>query len=229
MPNLVGPLPPRLSNLKKLQKLVINNCQISGTVPSFLSELPDLAHVELGSNLLIGTIPASLANLVNLSLLSFGGNKLTGTIPPNLFSKFLKPSLAFLYLSNNRLEGSIPLSFAKVDFFACYLHENKLTGDASLLFGRNKTVDTISIYSNKFRFDLSTVEYPLAMTYLDISKNEIYGSISNQITEASMLSTAVFSYNNLCGRIPRGGQYKPFRADYDHNKCLCGAPLKPCN
>ncbi|KAJ6832390.1 polygalacturonase inhibitor-like [Iris pallida] len=159
---------------------------------------------------------------------------LTGTIPSTLFSKLRKGLLADLDLSENRLTGAIPKSFGSVAFSNVNLQDNKLTGDASFLFGKSKPAFQILLARNNLSFDLTNVEYSVKyLETLDLSHNEIYGSINEQITEASLdLSqngSFDVSYNKLCGKIPRGGKFTPTEPDYfTHNKCLCGKPLPPC-
>lgn len=231
MPGLVGPLPPQLTKLEKLQYLAVTDTQISGLVPSFLSLLPSLKQINLADNKLVGTIPSSLGSMATLTGISLSGNQLTGAIPASLFSRLAAGSLAYLDLSSNKLTGTVPRSFADVPFNNINLYSNQLTGDASFLFGASKPAQQIIFSYNNIAFDLTNVEYPEKnLEYVDISHNKnIYGSISNQITNVPNLNTFDVSYNKLCGKIPTGGNLDKFPVHfYEHNKCLCGAPLPAC-
>ncbi|KAJ6832373.1 polygalacturonase inhibitor-like [Iris pallida] len=232
--DLVGPIPSTWSKLIKLEYFTIYNSSISGPVPSFLSHFKSLQQLTINDCKLTGTIPPSLGDLANLRSIALAGNMLTGTIPSTLFSKLKKGLLADLELSENRLTGAIPKSFGSVAFRNVNLQDNKLTGDASFLFGKSKPAFQILLARNNLSFDLTNVEYSVKyLETLDLSHNEIYGSINEQITEASLdLSqngSFDVSYNKLCGKIPRGGKFTPTEPDYfTHNKCLCGKPLPPC-
>ncbi|XP_020250456.1 polygalacturonase inhibitor-like [Asparagus officinalis] len=229
LPGLIGPIPPQLSKLKALQFLTMYKTKVSGPVPSFLSTFTGLRELELAESNFVGTIPSSLGNLVNLSFIDLSGNQLTGAIPDSLFSK-LTGSLADLDVSDNTLKGPIPKSFGRVRFANVNLGSNQLDGDASFLFGESKTVSQVILSKNKFAFDLTNVKYPQNLQYLDISHNKIYGSISNQITNLTNFGYLDVSYNELCGRIPSGGSFRQFEAQFfANNKCLCGAPLPPCD
>ncbi|KAJ6804285.1 polygalacturonase inhibitor-like [Iris pallida] len=230
LPNLVGPLPRQLSKLKKLKSISIYNTNLSGPIPSFLSQLPALEQLMMTSSQFSGSIPPSLGSLEKLRDVVLPGNGLTGSIPPSLFSRLDRSVLATLSLGQNKLAGAVPRSFATVAFQAIELHDNGLTGDASFLFGKSKPVNSILLGQNRLSFDLTGVEYPVGnLEYLDISHNEIYGSISEQIKEATKLTYVDMSYNKLCGRIPSGGSFGNITSRYfSHNKCLCGSPLPPC-
>ncbi|KAJ6790886.1 polygalacturonase inhibitor-like [Iris pallida] len=226
--SLEGTIPPQLLKLKKLQSLQISQTQVSGPVPHFLSELASLKGLELRYNRLSGPIPASLGNLVHLTSLTLSGNRLTGAVPASLFSKLPKGSLASLALSENKLTGTVPKSFASVPFSSVYLDNNKLTGDALFLFGRSKPTVHINLARNSLAFDFGKAVFPPSMEYIDISHNEIYGSIPYGITKLRNLNYFDVNSNKLCGKIPPNGGRLLSPENYAHNKCLCGGPLKPC-
>ncbi|KAJ6850744.1 polygalacturonase inhibitor-like [Iris pallida] len=227
--SLVGPIPPQLSKLKSLKTLIVYSTNLSGPVPSFLSSLTALEQLTLGNSKFVGAIPSSLGSLPNLNSINLSGNKLSGSIPPSLFSKISKDMLPSFDVGNNKLTGEIPRSFGDVGFYSIDLHDNQLTGDASFLFGKSKPLSQITLAQNKLSFDLSPVEYPTVNPLnVDLSHNQIYGSISNQIIEVDVRLINV-SYNKLCGKIPSGGNFGPFGAYlFEHNKCLCGTPLPAC-
>jgi Leucine-rich repeat (LRR) protein len=82
--------------------------------------------------------------------------------------------------------------------------------------------------NNKFKFDLTNVEIPKVLDILKIDHNEIYGSLPAEVAERKWLQFDI-SYNQLCGPIPQGRYTHHFGAKrFEHNKCLCGAPLAPC-
>lgn len=229
LPNVVGPIPSVLTKLKNLVYLTIRETGISGPVPDFLSELTALNQIDLSFNQLSGSIPASLGDLSNLTSLDLSGNQLSGTIPPSLFQKLTKKEPPSLLLFNNNLTGEIPPSFGKVGFFEIDLSHNQLTGDGSLLLGRSKPTGTIDLSSNQFEFDLTHVEFPEALSTVNLNENKIHGSIPAQITKLNSLLSFNVSRNDLCGEIPSGGVMGRFdESCYLDNKRLCGNPLPPC-
>ncbi|KAF2307812.1 hypothetical protein GH714_032045 [Hevea brasiliensis] len=153
-------------------------------------------------------------------------NRLTGSIPES-FGAF-QGNVPGLYLSHNQLSGKIPASLGNLDFGAIDFSRNKLEGDASILFGPNKTTQIVDLSRNLLEFDLSKVAFQSSLTSLDINHNKIYGSIPQRMTQLDLQFLNV-SYNRLCGKIPVGGKLQSFDySTYFHNRCLCGAPLESC-
>lgn len=153
-------------------------------------------------------------------------NKLSGPIPES-FGSFKTP-LVLLDLSNNMLSGTIPKSLGKLNISTLDLSNNKLTGDALFLFGKNKPLQQISLRQNQFKFDFSKVVRPLELASLDIAFNQVYGSIPREFGQFHGWTLFNVSYNQLCGKVPKGGRLKQFSVyGMAHNKCLCDAPGLP--
>uniref|UniRef100_A0A8R7U1V0 Leucine-rich repeat-containing N-terminal plant-type domain-containing protein n=2 Tax=Triticum urartu TaxID=4572 RepID=A0A8R7U1V0_TRIUA len=227
LPALSGPIPPAIGKLSNLSNLRISWTAVSGPVPSFLGALKKLTFLELSFNSLSGAIPASLGTIPNLSGINLSRNRLTGAIPPMFLSK--SADQVYLWLSHNNLTGPVPAGFAAVNFAHLDLSRNDLTGDASGLFGRGKELQYIDLSRNDFDFDLSGVVLPEQLYFVDVSHNAIHGSIPAQVASLSNLQFFNVSYNRLCGPVPTGGNMERFDLyNFQHNKCLCGAPLPAC-
>lgn len=229
LPNLVGSVPSTITKLTRLSLLTLSWNSLSGPIPPFLSQLTSLTFLTLAFNKFSGSIPPSLANLHNLGALHLDRNQLTGPIPDS-FGGFPVGSPPDLYLSHNNLSGPIPASLGGPLWGIIDLSRNKLTGDASVLFGSSKPTTQIDISRNQFGFDLTSVSFPVNLTLLDLNHNMIFGAIPAQINEVTGLGLFNVSYNRLCGQIPAGTVTAQFdEYSYLHNKCLCGAPLLACN
>ncbi|KAL3533883.1 hypothetical protein ACH5RR_007404 [Cinchona calisaya] len=225
--NLTGQIPSTITKLVRLNFLRLSWTNLSGPVPSFLSQLKNLTFLDLSFNDFTGSIPPSLSELPNLLALHLDRNKLTGNIPES-FGKFAG-NTPDLYLSHNMLSGTIPRSFGDLNFSSWMdFSRNKLEGDASFLFGKNKTVQFIDLSRNLFQFDISKVEFSENLVYLDLNHNKIFGSLPVGLTQLQLQLFNV-SYNRLCGQIPQGGKLQSFDLySYFHNRCLCGNPLTAC-
>ncbi|KAF7025728.1 hypothetical protein CFC21_037886 [Triticum aestivum] len=226
LPLLSGPIPPAIGKLSNLSSLRISWTAVSGPVPSFLGALKKLTFLEPSFNSLTGAIPASLGAIPNQSGINLSRNRLTGAIP-----MFLSKSAdqVYLWLSHNNLTGPLPAGFAAVNFTHFDLSRNALTGDASGLFGRGKELQYMDLSRNDFNFDLSAVVLPEQIYTVDLSHTAIHGIIPAQVASAANLNFFNISYNRLCGRVPTGGNMARFDLySFQHNKCLCGAPLPPC-
>ncbi|KAB1211956.1 hypothetical protein CJ030_MR5G023736 [Morella rubra] len=96
-------IPASYSNMSKLLKLSLRNCNLQGEIPNF-SQIPNLGYLDLSSNQLNGSIPPDRLSK-NITTINLSNNNLTGTIPTN-FSGL--PVLQKLSIANNSLSGSIP-------------------------------------------------------------------------------------------------------------------------
>ncbi|KAL4558118.1 hypothetical protein LXL04_036315 [Taraxacum kok-saghyz] len=225
LPNLTGEIPSAIAKLTQLTMLRLSWTNLSGPVPSFLSKLTNLYFLDLAFNDLSGSIPPELATLKNLDALHLDRNKLTGVIPES-FGKFTG-KVPDLYLSHNQLTGPLPKSLGYINFSTIDFSRNQITGDISMFFGTNKTIERADFSRNMLEFNLSGVVFPASLSSLDLNHNKIYGSLPAMLTELHLNLNV--SYNRLCGQIPQGGDLQTFdTTSYFHNRCLCGSPLPAC-
>ena len=225
LPNLTGEIPSAIAKLTQLTMLRLSWTNLSGPVPSFLSKLTNLNFLDLAFNDLSGSIPPELATLKNLDALHLDRNKLTGVIPES-FGEFTG-KVPDLYLSHNQLTGPLPKSLGYINFSTIDFSRNQITGDISMFFGTNKTIERSDFSRNMLEFNLSGVVFPASLSSLDLNHNKIYGSLPAMLTELHLNLNV--SYNRLCGQIPQGGDLQTFdTTTYFHNRCLCGSPLPAC-
>ncbi|KAF0924186.1 hypothetical protein E2562_008484 [Oryza meyeriana var. granulata] len=223
LPQLSGAIPDSLAALTSLSQLTISWTAVSGPVPTFLAELTSLTLLDLSFNSLTGAIPASLGALTNLSGINLSRNRLAGPIPAGLFANLDPQQEAYLRLSHNNLSGSVPADLAAANLALVDLSRNALTGDATALFRQGRYVD---LSRNSFVFNMSGVEFAEETYYVDVSHNGIRGGIPAQVANLTNLQMFNVSYNKMCGAVPAGGNMARFDAYcFQHNKCLCGAPL----
>ncbi|XP_040993416.1 probable LRR receptor-like serine/threonine-protein kinase At1g06840 [Juglans microcarpa x Juglans regia] len=98
-------IPASYSNMSRLLKLSLRNCNLQGEMPD-MSRIPRLLYLDLSSNKLSGSIPPDRLS-ANITTIDLSNNNLTGEIPINFSSL---PRLQRLLIANNSLSGSIPSS-----------------------------------------------------------------------------------------------------------------------
>ncbi|WOL14655.1 putative LRR receptor-like serine/threonine-protein kinase [Canna indica] len=116
----IGTFPP-LQDMKNMQRLVLRNLSIPGELPDYIGEMNKLATLDLSFNNLSGSIPSS-----------YGG---------------LASSLNNLYLTNNKLNGTIPswILTSGQKFDVSY---NSFTGSPAPATCQLGTVNLVSSYSS---------------------------------------------------------------------------------
>ncbi|XP_027151992.1 DNA damage-repair/toleration protein DRT100-like [Coffea eugenioides] len=157
--------------------------------------------------------------------------------------------LSNIYLAGCKLRGTLPNfttpdSLSSLDLSDNYftedglssidLHSNQLYGSLSSILS-NKTskfleVERLDISRNQIGGTIPTsLGLLLKLQWLDLSINTLSGKIPDSLLQIEALRHASFRANRLCGEIPQGRPLNIFPpVTYAHNLCLCGRPLPPC-
>ena len=121
--NLSGTIPD-LSALAGLSSVYLDGNGFTGTVSASSFPTQSLLLLDLSDNSLSGTVP-DLSSITTLNYLHLNDNGFTGAIPSGLGSAVL--SLVGLDLSDNRLSGAMP-AMQSSNLAYLYLHNNSLSG-----------------------------------------------------------------------------------------------------
>jgi Leucine-rich repeat (LRR) protein len=142
--NLTGAL-PSLSNLTKLQTLLLDSNYLQGPLP--LSPFPLLlTRLSLYHNQFTSTLPSDISNCLRLRSIELSVNQFTGSIPSGI-GLFLQ--LRTLYLDANSLTGPIPSTFqflSQINYLI--LSGNSLTGEIPSFMGSLTTLRVFILSDN---------------------------------------------------------------------------------
>ncbi|XP_068653198.1 brassinosteroid LRR receptor kinase-like [Aristolochia californica] len=217
---LEGEIPDELSNARTLEKLILDNNGLTGTIPSGLSNCTNLNWISLSGNRLSGEIPSWIGRLSNLAILKLGNNSFSGRIPPEIGDC---KSLIWLDLNSNHLNGTIPPTLAKQSGnIAVGLVNGKkyvyLKNDGSadcrgagnlLEFSgiRPDQLNRIPRHSCNFtRIYMGNTKYTFnnngSMIFLDLSYNQLEGSIPKELGTMFYLYILNLGHNALSSVIP---------------------------
>ncbi|KAK4487096.1 hypothetical protein RD792_006411 [Penstemon davidsonii] len=128
----------RLSSLKfkvkldwvppfQLRRLVLKSCDIGGQFPQWVQMQKELEYLEMNNCSISDTLSKSLYNSKNLTSLYLSNNHIQGPIPNNI-SQML-PFLNYLFLDQNRINGSLPDSLCGLKYLLLMdLSKNNLSG-----------------------------------------------------------------------------------------------------
>ncbi|RDX86251.1 putative leucine-rich repeat receptor-like serine/threonine-protein kinase, partial [Mucuna pruriens] len=201
--NLIyGPIPPRIGNLVNLTFLRLSSNLINGSIPPSLYHMNRLERIFLSNNSLSGEIPSTLGDIQHLGLLDLSGNKLSGSIPDSFANL---SQLRTLLLYDNQLSGTIPPSLGKcVNLEILDLSHNKLTG---LIPSEVAALSSLKLYLNlsnnnlhgSLPLELSKMDMVLA---IDVSMNNLSGSIPPQLESCTALEYLNLSGNSFEGPLP---------------------------
>ncbi|AES86942.1 putative leucine-rich repeat-containing, plant-type, leucine-rich repeat domain, L [Medicago truncatula] len=171
-----GKMPSSLLKLPYLRELKLPFNQIGGLLVEFDIASSVLEMLDLGSNNLQGHIPVSVFNLRKLRVLQLSSNKLNGTIQLDIIRRL--SNLTVLGLSNNFL--SIDVNFRD---------DHQLS-----LF---REIRVVQLASCNLRGIPSFLRNQSKLLFLDISRNDIEGSIPNWIWKHESLLNLNLSKNSL--------------------------------
>ncbi|XP_075665072.1 receptor-like protein EIX2 [Castanea sativa] len=222
---LTGAIPHCLKYWQSLTHLNLGSNDISGRIPYSMGSLVALQSLHVRNNRISGDIPSSLKKCSNLILIDIGENPLSGAIPPWIGEM---TNLTFLRLRSNGFKGQIPLQICQLSFLIVLdLANNSLSGhipnclkniDAMTIstprFGAHYTfVYLIIMFLDRDSYleNLMLVPKGVELEYeenlgfvriIDLSSNNLSGSIPSETSVLSELCFLNLSQNQLIGKIP---------------------------
>ncbi|KAF8048753.1 hypothetical protein N665_2416s0005 [Sinapis alba] len=160
--------------------------------------------MNLGSNNLSGNIPSSFANLNKLSYLSLSRNQFSGgdlpLILPNL------TSLSYLALSHNHIKSKLPSNMSGLHNLELFeASRNSFVGNVPTSLFRIPSLQYVYLSENQFEGPLefgNTSSSSSKLEWLELSSNNFYGTIPEDISRFLKLGYLYLSNNSFIGEIP---------------------------
>ncbi|PRQ29561.1 putative leucine-rich repeat-containing, plant-type, leucine-rich repeat domain, L [Rosa chinensis] len=219
-----GSIPKSIGQLTELAFLNLLSNQWEGVISeSHLQNLTRLLDLRLSSKSLVFNISQEWIPFFNLSLITIRDCQFVSpAFPAWLRSQFIvyivlsnvgisdtipewfwrnSPHLSWLDLSNNQLRGKLP--YVELDLSGVYvnLENNYLEGSIPLW----PNVLYLKLGSNRFSgpIPLNIGQEMSTLGSLDLSRNNLSGSIPHSLTKLKSLSSIDLSRNCLSGSIPK--------------------------
>ncbi|KAH9558758.1 hypothetical protein CY35_06G023800 [Sphagnum magellanicum] len=216
---LTGPIPSTIGQLVDLVVLDLHDNNFTGPIPD-ISALLHLHELNLSSNSLIGTVE----NVFNLSqsylfLLDLSSNQLSGGLHLALqFGDSIFGNLEQLNVSRNQLNGSLDDFFTYIftnspgNTIAPYvssidLSYNQFSGNLAGLNGSGAfetavSLEVLLISNNELSGELPDLSSFPELKTLDLSFNQLNGSLPPSIWSIANLNVLDLSENNFSNNLP---------------------------
>ncbi|KAJ6835177.1 putative leucine-rich repeat receptor-like protein kinase [Iris pallida] len=197
--NLSGGIPDTIGSLSSLEALHLSNNSLSGEIPLSLQGCTGLAILDLSQNKFTGKVPTWIGESCPfLKILQLRSNMFAGRIPRNLSRLF---GLQIVDLADNNLSGTIPKSFGK---FAS-MNVSRANPE-QVLPGPNTSwyVESMEVVMKGKALMYGDSNGILSLvTALDLSGNNLYGTIPREFGSLRGLMSLNLSGNHLNGEIPK--------------------------
>ncbi|KAK5810876.1 hypothetical protein PVK06_026193 [Gossypium arboreum] len=201
--HLSGKITPTIFFSTSLRLLYLDGNNFEGNIPSIdISAFPvySLIDMDLSNNNLSGKLPRWIWNVSNLNALALSNNQLKGLIPMELC---YLDSLRILDLSENNFSGLIPSCFGAQSIIHLYLSKNRLSGTLTNAFFNSSSLVTLDLSENQLNgeipYQIGTLS---ALSVLLLKANYFIGEIPIEICKLYSLSIIDLSQNKLFGLIP---------------------------
>jgi LRR receptor-like serine/threonine-protein kinase EFR len=245
--NLIGgSIPMQISNLASLTELGLEENFLTGNIPASIGKLSNLHRLYLGGNKFTGQIPFSVGNMTRLLELSLYNNSLEGSIPSSLGRCRFLQDVRFCH---NKLNGTIPEQLLGLPALSIVLNvsHNSLTGPLPPEVGNLQTLvamdfsynnfseeiprqlkdclalEVLYMQGNFFEGTIPDLSGLKGIQYIDLSHNNLTGTIPSYMVSFSSLQNLNLSFNNLKGEVLEQGVFRNATAiEVYGNRGLCG-------
>nr|XP_023919895.1 receptor-like protein 9DC3 isoform X1 [Quercus suber]XP_023919896.1 receptor-like protein 9DC3 isoform X2 [Quercus suber] len=180
-----------------LLTLNLNGNLLEGVVPESLWNCKNLEVLDMGNNQLKGAFPCNLKNIYSLRVLILRSNKFYGSIDcggPNTSW----PMLQIVDLASNNFTGQLPREYLSA--WKAMMDDVQYLQVPILKFSPIYYQDMITVTSKGL--DIELVKILNLFTSIDVSCNNLNGTIPEEIGKLKLLLVLNFSHNALTGHIP---------------------------
>ncbi|KAL6543539.1 hypothetical protein OROHE_010161 [Orobanche hederae] len=225
--NFTGEIFPSLSNCTSLVRLRIEGNSFSGEISLEFGRFPFFSYVDLSRNNFTGGVPSDINEAYRLEYLNVSYNlELGGIVPINIWSL---PNLWNFSMASCGVSANIPPFENCRSVSVIELRTNNLSGSIPESVSNCKQLLIMDLADNNLSGSIPVEVASLpGITVLDFSHNSLYGPFPAEFGPSLKLVNV--SYNDISGSIPSNGIFRKMdQSAFFGNPKLCGAPLRPCH
>ncbi|CAL9016293.1 unnamed protein product [Prunus brigantina] len=197
--NFIGRLPLQLK-FPKLYRINLGHNQLEGPLPIWPT---NASFLDLQSNLFFGSIPSNFDQLMpELTHLDVSENHLNGTIPLSICNM---KGMELISLRNNQLFGEFPQRWSLWSrIFIIDVSHNNLSGNISSSMGFPSSLGILKVNNNNFSREIPfSLQNCTSLTILNLGHNKFTGNIPLWLgSKVSSLVVLQLRSNLLSGHIP---------------------------
>ncbi|GLT31282.1 hypothetical protein SLA2020_060290 [Shorea laevis] len=214
-----GSIPNCWGNDQLFNFIDLSSNNLSGLFPSTIGLLSFLYVLHLNNNSLYGELHMALKNFTSLMVLDLGENKFSGNLTSMVKDEIGNHSLKILRLRKNLVSSYIPLELCYLSQLQILdLADNNFIGRIPPCFGKfpvmvnaTKLINSMSDYYWSWAHLMEVVkgrylEYTRKTlgleSSIDLSSNNLTGSIPEELIFLKDLHNLNLSWNHLSGTIP---------------------------
>ncbi|KAG9439668.1 hypothetical protein H6P81_019833 [Aristolochia fimbriata] len=210
-----GDLPLLIGGCRVLD---LSSNQLTGNLSAMAKWGNNIDSVDLSQNQLSGTLPEFTSQFLRLNYLNLSYNSLSGSLP-TVITRY--PKLSSLDLSFNHFEGPLLVDLLSSSTLQeLHLSNNLLTGGItfSLASPNKSSLQVLDLSGNQLNGTISNELSSLStLEKLDLSRNNLTGSLSHSLSGLVSLMSLDFSMNHFTGPLPEDlpNTLQAFNASYN--------------
>lgn len=195
-----GNIPVSLGKLSLLRLLDLSNNRLYGVVnEEFLSNLTGLYHLDFIGNSLTLEVGSDWVPLFHLEYLGLGSCKIiNGSFPKWILSQ---KKMVNLNVSATGLLGSVPEKIGEVmpSLISLYMDNNDLSGSIPVSLCNPKRILVLDLHRNRLSGPIPDCWEPASLTIINLSSNQLSGSIPKSLAKVTGLWLVRLNNNSLEG------------------------------
>lgn len=223
--DLSGTVPEGIAKLPQLDTLLIWNNFFSGPLPENLGRHSKLKYVDVSTNEFVGEIPPGICAGGMLMKLILFSNNFTGGLHPSLSNC---STLVRLRVEDNSFSGELSVIFSNLsEVIYMDLSRNKFVGGITVDITEASSLQYLNVSNNpqlggvipeklwslpslqnfsaascSISGNIPSFDICKSMMVVDLSKNNLSGTVPESISNCKGLLAMDLSINNLSGHIP---------------------------